>query len=171
MSDIKITNYNKSKIYKIYCEDEGVDEIYVGSTTDLRLRTNTHKYNCNNINSPMYGYKLYNYIRNNFGWDNFTVKTLERFSCENEIQLRTREQKWINELKPTLNSQKAYLCPIEHKQYRKGYMQEYRQENLEILKAKKTEIINCSKCDKTYTRDNKNRHMRTKYCLNYTYYY
>jgi hypothetical protein len=174
MSDIKIRNYNKSKIYKIYCEDEGVDEIYVGSTVDLKTRVRNHKSACNNINDEFYNKKLYIYIRNNFGFDNFTVKTLERFSCENEIQLRTREQEWINELKPTLNDIRARTTKLEAKELRKkrelitNYEKKYYQENKSEIRKKAKEIMQCTNCDKQHTRQYKSIHMKSKYCLNYT---
>ena len=38
-------------IYKIVCKDVAVKEIYVGSTTNLKVRKCAHKSSCNNINS------------------------------------------------------------------------------------------------------------------------
>lgn len=152
MGDIKITNYNRSKIYKIYCEDEGVDEIYVGSSADLKHRIDSHKSACNDINSKKYNRKVYRYIRDNFGWDNFTVKTLERFSCENELALRQREQEWIDKLKPTLNSQKAYCSPDQ-------YLINNRKDH--------NKVKTCDNCGKKTTSSHYSRHRQTKYCLNY----
>ena len=129
MSDIKITNYNRSKIYMIYCEDEGVDEIYVGSSVNLKDRIKSHKSNCNDINGAKYNLKLYVYIRDNFGWNNFTVKTLERYSCKNKKELRLREQEWIDELKPTLNNYRAHRTLEDHKNDMLIYYKKYYQEN------------------------------------------
>jgi len=174
MSDIKIRNYNKSKIYKIYCEDEGVDEIYVGSTTDLKTRVKDHNFNCCNINSNKYNLKVYKYIRDNFGFENFVVKTLERFPCENELALRQREQEWIDELKPTLNDRRARTTKLEKKELRKqresktNIAKIYYQDNKDLIRSKAKEKLKCDKCDKFYTREHKSTHMRTKYCLNYT---
>ena len=152
MSDNKITNYNRSKIYMIYCEDEGVDEFYVGSSANLKSRTATHKSSCNNINDKHYNVKLYRYIRDNFGWDNFTVKTLEKYSCENEKQLHNREQKWIEELKPTLNCKRAISTIETNKQNRQKFY------NVQVK---------CNNCDIYYSKSNKARHLQSKYCINY----
>ena len=36
-------DYSKSIIYKIYCKNEGVSDLYVGRTTNFCLRRNQHK--------------------------------------------------------------------------------------------------------------------------------
>ena len=152
MSDIKNVNYNKSKIYIIYCEDEGVDEFYVGSSIDLKGRVSDHKSCCNNINDKHYNLKIYSYIRDNFGWNNFTVKTLERYSCKNKTELRMKEQEWIDKLKPTLNSQKAY-CSTE--QYIINNRKDHNKDKI------------CDKCGKLTTSSHYARHRKTKYCINF----
>jgi len=167
MSDIKITNYKRSKIYMIYCEDDGVDEFYIGSSTDLLNRVRVHKHDCNNPDRENYNNKLYTYIRENFGFDNFTVKTLERYSCENDLQLRQREQKWIDELKPTLNQKKAYISLIEQQQKNRDKSTEFRKENREVINQKMKENIKCDNCDKITDYGHYARHKKTKYCINY----
>jgi group I intron endonuclease len=143
-----MSNYNKSKIYKIWCEDEGVDQFYIGSSVNLKDRTKEHKADCYNPNRDNYNNKLYTYIRANFGFENFTISTIERYSCNSKKALRKREQYWINELKPSLNSNKSYISKIQKKiQHR--------------------QIIDCDHCDKTYTYNNKSRHLQSKYCINY----
>jgi len=165
MSDIKITNYNRSKIYKIYCEDEGVDEFYIGSSANLKVRINNHKTDCHNINSEKYNRKLYTYIRANFGFENFIVKTLERFPCENELALRQREQKWINELKPTLNSNRSYKTYADKQEEWKRY--ELTRPNKQERLTKAKEHVKCDRCDRFCQKSSKARHQRTQYCINY----
>lgn len=167
MSDNKITNYNRSKIYMIFCEDEGVDEFYIGSSANLKDRIKKHKFACDDINCNNYNLKLYVYIRENFGFYNFTVKTLERYPCKNNLQLRQREQKWIDELKPTLNSLRAYLSPELRIIEKSKIDKVYKLKNKSILNEKANEVINCDHCDKTYTKRNKATHQKTKYCINY----
>ena len=38
--------YNYGKIYKLYCKDENVKEVYIGSTINLQKRIINHKTNC-----------------------------------------------------------------------------------------------------------------------------
>ena len=52
-------------IYRIYCPDLP-DSIYIGSTDNMRFRTNVHKYNSKTKQT-----KLYTTIRENGGWDNW----------------------------------------------------------------------------------------------------
>ena len=44
-------DYSKNVIYKIVCNDENVDYLYIGSTTNFTKRKNCHKSCCNNINN------------------------------------------------------------------------------------------------------------------------
>jgi len=160
-----MSDYSKSRIYKIYCDIDGVDEIYVGSSRDLNQRIREHKYDCNTVKSKKYNYKLYRYIRDNCGFENFTIKTLQRYSCDNEIELHMKEQEWIDKLKPTLNEKKGYLSASDKKEYQKNY--DANRPNKAERIAKSKEIINCTNCDKQHTRQYKSIHMKSKYCLNY----
>jgi hypothetical protein len=47
--------------------------------------------------------KLYNCIRANGGWYNWTIEKLEYFICENTIQSHKRERELIELHKPSLN--------------------------------------------------------------------
>lgn len=167
MSDNKITNYNRSKIYMIFCEDEGVDEFYIGSSANLKNRISSHKYSCEDINGKLYNLKLYTYIRANFGFDNFTVKTLQRYPCENDLQLRQREQEWIDELKPTLNEKRAYTSKEDELKVNRKRASEYYKVNKNKVSNRQNEVIQCERCDKTFTKVNKPRHQKSKYCINY----
>jgi hypothetical protein len=151
----------------IYCEDEGVDEFYIGSSVDLKSRIRTHRFACNNITSKDYNMKVYNYIRNNFGFENFTVKTIQRFPCENEKELHQREQEWIDELKPTLNNQRAIRTKEYTRLYQNSKHREQYIKHKEKINEKASEVIQCDNCDKTYTKRNKATHQKSKYCINY----
>ena len=112
-----MANYNESRIYKIWCNLQGINEIYIGSSASFINRTKLHKSDCNNINSPRYDLKLYNYIRNNGGFDNFTVEVLEKYPCKNRTELNIREEWWKNQLQPTLNTNKAHITTVEYIDY------------------------------------------------------
>jgi hypothetical protein len=150
--NIRMKNYNKSRIYKIWCEDEGVDQIYVGSSKNLTNRTRSHKHACSDSSHKSYNLPLYIYIRENGGFENFYVHTLQKFPCKNKKQLQDREQHWIDKLKPTLNCKRANSTIESNKKNRQEFY------NVQIK---------CTNCDKYYSKSNKTRHLQSKYCINY----
>ena len=88
-------------VYKIFCNDISITDCYIGSTIDFRRRRKGHISRCNNINCPQYNYNIYKFIRENGGWDNWTIVKLEDCEEDNKVKL---EQKYYEELQPTLNS-------------------------------------------------------------------
>jgi len=122
-------NYSKCLIYKIVCNDLNITDSYVGHTTDLVKRRYEHKTTCNNPTNPKYHYKVYQYIRNNGGWDNWLVVLVEEYPCDNINQACKRERHWIEELKASLNmsvpsrTQKEWC--YEHREELKEYRKEY----------------------------------------------
>ena len=41
---------NEITIYKIYCKDESIKDIYIGSTSNFKRRKRDHRSRCNNSN-------------------------------------------------------------------------------------------------------------------------
>ena len=66
-------DYTKTIIYKTVCNDENVEYLYIGSTTDFTKRKYTHKCGCNTVNNRQYNEKKYVEMRQNGGWDNFRL--------------------------------------------------------------------------------------------------
>lgn len=87
-------------IYWIYSKQEGVDRCYVGKTKDFEARKRHHKYSCNKETSHNYNCQVYKYIRENGGWDAFSMEILE--TCEDNVA-STREFYWYNEKQAELN--------------------------------------------------------------------
>jgi len=58
--------YSNTIIYKIFCNDTSVTDIYVGHTTNFIKRKYQHKVLCNTGKKL----KIYDLIRKNGGWDN-----------------------------------------------------------------------------------------------------
>ena len=83
-------------IYKIYCKDSTITDYYIGSTKNLYNRKRCHKCRYNKQSK----YKLYNFIRNNGGYNNFDYEILEEIFIGN---LKQYEREYIEKLKPTLN--------------------------------------------------------------------
>tara|TARA_R110002073_G_C9296231_1_gene566436 strand:- start:46 stop:792 length:747 start_codon:yes stop_codon:yes gene_type:complete len=96
--------YENSVIYKLVKQDDYDNEnIYIGSTTNFRGRKSQHKSYCSNPKSEAYNYTKYQYIRENGGFDNFSMIQIEPFPCNSKKELESRERYWIEILKPTLN--------------------------------------------------------------------
>ena len=119
-------------VYRIY-EVGNEDQFYIGSTNDLKKRGWCHKKRCKTDN-----YKLYKYIRNNGGWDNFKMEVLEY--C---LNYQEREKELIRTLKPPLNT---FLYNFNHKEYDKKYREENRDEI--IMKDRKRHEKNKDKINK-----------------------
>jgi group I intron endonuclease len=127
-------------IYKIY-NDEWC---YIGSTLDLKKREREHKCRCNNEKCNEYNYQLYQTIRDNGGWDNFKMEIVQKFNYNiTKVELRKKEQFYINLLNPNMNSCNAYIS----KEERLEQMKQYQEDNKEQIKENK----------KQYQQDNKEK--------------
>jgi len=182
MSDkVSKVDYSKGQIYKICCKDVSIKDEYVGSTTNFRVRKNDHKHSCCNPKCKKYNRKVYQYIRDNGGFDNWDMILVEYYSCNTKKELEARERYWIEELKCSLNSNiptresdeynKHYYqnnkeeIKISKKQYReknkekiKENSKQYREDNKEKLKQYKKEYDEKNKEKiKQYYEDNKEK--------------
>jgi hypothetical protein len=121
--------YINSVVYKIYCKDKNINDIYIGSTANFKHRCRDHKNNCKNINSEKYNFKLYKFIRENGGFDNFIFEIIKKFSFENKRELEAEEDKYILELNSTLNFKRA-----------SRNKKQWHEDNKEKLKEKKKQF-------------------------------
>jgi len=180
-----MSDYSKSVIYKIYKED--ITEFYIGSTYDEKKRRNHHKSNCNNENSKEYNLKVYQFIRENGGYDNWNFEVLEIYPCDNEEQLVEREDYYYDLLKPLLNSKRPLRTEEDMKEDKAKYYQDnreyilkytakfyednkeeiqkrhakYYEDNKESIIIKQKQKHNCE-CGGNYTSINKSTHCKTK---------
>ena len=90
-------------VYSIKCNDPNITEIYIGSTIQYETRIRLHKIKCNNIKYNKYN-KLYKFINNNGGIDNWSFVIEENCEELNKKELRELEQIYIDLLKPQLNT-------------------------------------------------------------------
>ena len=183
-----MVNYGKSMIYKLCCKDPNIINIYIGSTTNFSRRKSQHKNTCNDVNSNDYNLKNYQFIRDNGGFDNFDMILIENVSCNSKIELLKIERKYIDELKPSLNSITSYLTEEEKqmrdKKYRKVYGKKYREKNkTEILEKqtknrednkqeineKQNQKINCEFCNCLIGKTNMKRHQHTIKCMKFQF--
>jgi hypothetical protein len=168
-------NYTKTIMYKLCCKDITINDIYVGHTTDFKSRKNNHKSSCNNQNE-----KIYQFIRENGGWDNWDMIMIENYSCNSKLEATKRERELIEELKATLNrnipsrthqewkernKDKIKENNINYKSLNKDIIKEkdivYRQLNEDKIKARQTQKFDCE-CGGHYNYAHKIRHIQTK---------
>jgi len=91
-------DFSKTIIYKIvHKEDPDNHESYVGHTTEFTKRKNSHKRRCENPADKKHHLKVYKYIRENGGWDNFIMLEIEKYPCNDGNEARARENYWYNE--------------------------------------------------------------------------
>ena len=103
MPKVKI-DYSNTIFYKIYCKDTSIKDIYIGHTTNFVQRKHSHKQCCINPKSSNYKCKLYNFIRDNMGWDNWIMEIIAFHNCEDLHSAKKQEQYYFEEYNATLNS-------------------------------------------------------------------
>ena len=142
-----IIDYSKTIMYKIVSNDLEITDCYVGSTSDFTKRKWAHKAGCTKEQNRAYMYNVYVFIRNNGGWDNFSMVEIEKFPCIDGNESRSRERFWIEKLNATLNK----VIPGRTRQetckaFRDAnidtiHIQDkiYRQNNIEEIKRRKAE--------------------------------
>lgn len=111
-------DYSNTIIYKLCCNDVNVPEIYVGSTTNFKQRKAKHKNTCCNQNSRDHNYHVYQFIRANGGWSNWSMIEIEKVDCMDKLEALKRERHWLEQLKATLNKQ---VPSRAHKESCKNY--------------------------------------------------
>ena len=134
-------SYNNSCIYKLSCNDKHITDCYVGSTTNFERRKYDHNRNCNNKNSKKYHFKVYQFIRDNGGWSNWSMEIIEEVNVNDGNELKKLERKYIESLNSSLNcviptrSDKEYY--EKNKERINEYSKEYCLNNKEKIAEKK----------------------------------
>jgi len=142
--------YENSIIYKLcHCNDLENENIYIGSTTNFRQRKCKHKSSCNNENSKKYNYPVYQFIRENGGWDEWQMIPIEVYPCNNINELEIRERYHIELLKSKLNKIIPTRTGKEYREDNKEKLKEYDKKKYEANKEKILEY------QKQYYEDNK----------------
>jgi hypothetical protein len=143
-------DYSKTIIYKLVCNDLNVTDCYVGHTTNFVKRKYDHKSNCYYESDKCYNYKVYQTIRANGGWENWSMIQIEAYPCNNIQEATARERYYYELLKPTMNMQTPGRSDSE-------YRKEYKKINSETIKAKH----DCE-CGGSFCSASRNRHFRTE---------
>jgi len=178
-------HYENACIYKIkHNEDYDDENIYIGSTCDIIKRRCRHKTRCNNEKDKNYHTSLYQFIRENGGWDNWIMIKIHDYKCSSKSELEIEERRVIDLLKPNLNkniptrTRKEYrednkeVIAEKKKEYRKVNKEvlaekkkEYHKVNKEVIREKHKQKCKCDICGKEGIKWNLARHKKTKKCL------
>jgi predicted GIY-YIG superfamily endonuclease len=155
--------YDNSVIYMIKCKDENIKDCYVGSTTNFKKRKRQHKCSCNNPNDKGYNYKVYKFIREHGGFDNWDFEIIVQQKCNDKQELYKIERWFIELYETTLNqSVPGKFIREDHKQYNK----QYRKDNKEELNEKRKIKITCE-CGSTVRKYDIMRHKKSIKHINY----
>ena len=155
--------YKNTIIYKIVCNDLNIKDIYVGYTTNFNTRRSHHKVRCNNPNDAGYEFKIYKVIRDNGGWNNWSMIEIEKFPCNDSNEARARERYWYEVLNANLNTDYPNRTEKEYRESNRETIKERQHDryirNREEDLKQKNKIIQCE-CGSHYTYSNKNKHIK-----------
>jgi len=159
-----MTDYSKSKIYKIVCNTTG--EVYIGSTVQsLSKRLRSHKKD----------YKRFHEGRSNYMTSfviiergNYEILLVESYSCNSRQELHQRERFYIeheqcvNKIIPC-RSKKEYEQDNREKKilYKKQYYENNKERVKEYDKERRKLRVECEVCNCTVIKSVFRRHERT----------
>jgi hypothetical protein len=153
------TDYSNTIIYKICCKDPKISDIYIGHTTNFTQRKNQHKTSCCNENDKRYNQYVYNFIRQNGGWDNWTMIQIQQHKLQNKREAESTEHFWIEKLSANLNTNNPHaMCKEQPQIYKKNWYEE--KKDYILQKAKKHYQENKEQkieCQKQYAEENKEK--------------
>jgi hypothetical protein len=151
-------NYETTPIifYKFVCEDPEIKSCYVGHTTNFMNRRRQHKYCYNGNHCKEHNYKIYTTIRENGGWNNWTMIEIDRKICLDNSDTCKIEQKYIEELQANMNTHFAFRKQTQ-----------YNLDNIEEITKRRVQQFKCE-CGGKYLYPHKTRHFKSlkhlKYC-------
>jgi hypothetical protein len=145
------TDYSKGLIYKLCCKDPEITDIYVGSTTNFEQRKNNHNYRCYYDKSKKFFFKVYKFIREHGGFENWKMEIIEYYPCKTKKELSLQERYYIDTLKPSLNSYVPTRTVKEYCQDNKQHKSEYMKKR---YSNKKNDIL---KKNRDYYENNKEK--------------
>lgn len=177
MTEIR-RDYSNTFFYKITCKDPNVTDIYIGHTTDFVRRKYQHEYVCNNPNQPGSKCKLYNVIRANEGWKNWSMEFIACHKCQDLTEARKYEQEYFEHHNATLNSvdplplRQSIRIQRKNREQKEHKLQEPSPDTIcEVplektngnLKALDCKRFVCEKCDFQCSKaSNYNKHLLTR---------
>lgn len=150
--------------YRFYCNDVSIQSSYVGHTANFRQRKNEHKACCNNPNSKKYNLKIYQIMRANGGWDNWTMIEIENKLCLSKRDAEKYERIHTEELNANMNTYRAIRTANDIKEINKKSYQKNKQERTQYAKQQyqnNSEKITCE-CGCVIVKQYLTEHIKTK---------
>ena len=136
----KPIDYSEIHFYKIVSKDLNIKNCYVGHTTDFKRRKSEHKKHCYMVSDKHYNIKIYKFIRENGGWENWEMILLKIEHCENGMVARSRERYYKEQEHSTLNHNMPSRTNAEYMKDNEEWLKEYRHnyyyKNIETIKPK-----------------------------------
>jgi len=156
-------DYGKACIYEIVCKDVNVTQRYIGSTTNLTARRRRHKSACNNENGKAYNYYVYQFIRENGGFTNWSVVLVEALpDCKDEKSLSKSERKWIDKTQSELNTYIPSRTEKENRTIHNERQKRYIENNPDKIKERRQQYNENNKdkvneTNRKYREDNRDK--------------
>ena len=161
-------DYSNTIIYKIYCIDKTITDVYIGHTTNFTKRKYQHKFSCSNLGNKL---KIYNIIRQTGGWNNWNMIEISKYNCKDKTEARIKELFHYEELNSTLNScppyvdKKKNMCSICNLQCKSSKLYETHincSRHKKKIEATNTRNFCCKQCDYSTSRKSQyDRHIIT----------
>lgn len=135
--------------YRIVCNDTDVKYCYVGSTQNFTRRKYQHKSSCESVD-----FKVYQMIRENGGWSNWSMIKIEETECETKLDARKRERELLEHFGNGMNVQVPGMTTKESSK-------QYREQNKERIRERANKKYECE-CGGRYTHNNKSIHLKSQ---------
>jgi len=147
----RATDLSNCYIYHILDKDGIVH--YVGSTSNINSRKSSHKYRCNTEHDKQHNLDIYQYIRDNGGFDAFEIVPIQKIeNISNKTELLIAEQTEINKFSNLKNKNGSYRS--SRKEINKIYYEKNKDQiNQQNLQWKKNNPEKLSK----YYQENKEK--------------
>jgi hypothetical protein len=132
-----------------------------------------HKHSCNTGKHRCYNQKIYQYIRDNGGWDNWNMIEIEKYPCNDKREAEAREVYWQSDFNAKLNAIRAYRTEEQQQEYNKvyrekkrDYIKEHQKEYYKKYYENYKEKIKCD-CGCVIFKHNLKKHLKTKKPTNF----
>ena len=129
--------------YKIFCKNTDIQDSYIGKSCDIINRMNQHKCSC--FNKEKQNMKIYKFINDNGGWENFDYIILQEDYFEKVEDATIVENNLFNIFNPSLNTNRPIQDTNETKIKRRDGAKKFRLKQ-KMKKNLKLEFENI-KCD------------------------
>jgi hypothetical protein len=121
--------------YTFICNDPNIKDCYVGSTRNFRKRKCQHKTDCFNEHRKSHNSRIYETIRANGGFDNWSMKPIDIKICS-KLAARIHETKLMEERQANMNCMKAYVTEEQRKEQMKAHYEANKEQIASKRKAR-----------------------------------